>query len=339
MADRQKIAFRVARDTTQVYNTAFRFVRQNRSVLFQSVTLYIMPFVLVAAILIFSASAGLVTTFYGGVKDNWLSIGFSVLQLFFGVLVGYVAYATYITLVYEYMRLYHEAENPFSITHRDVWKATRKRFFVGFAHVLVWGVLVGALTGAVFVIFYIFLILGALLSIALSSPWLIAVLYLLLYLVEFSLILYIQVFSFPMLFLSAFERMDIFTAFGRSFSMVNRRQNFWNAVGVTFLGGLIMYILRYITLFPLGLLAGVFAYFSLSPQDLIPGGIWFNVLFKVVLPFLTLVYFYTFIFYFVAEAFEATSLDERVRAPGLMAKVEKMGTYRDRGPEFYEASY
>ncbi len=339
MTERQKIPFRIPRDTTQVYNTAFGFVRQNRKVLFQSVTFYIMPFILVAAILIFGAGGGLVTTIYGGVKGNWLSIGFSVVQILFGLLIAYVAYATYITLIYEYMRLYHEAEDPFSITHREIWKATKKRFFVGFAHVLVWGVITGTLTGAVFVLFYIFLILGALISIALNSPWLIAVVYFLLYAVEYSLILYIQVFSFPMLFLSAFERIDIFTAFGRSFSMVNRRQNFWNAVGVTFLGGLIIYILRYITLMPLGILGGVFAYLSLSPNDLLPGGIWFNVLFKVVLPFLTLVYFYSLVFYFVAEAFEATSLDERVRAQGLLAKIDKLGTYRDTGPEHYDVSY
>lgn len=335
----QKIQFRASRDMGQVYNTSFRFIRQNRSVLFKSVTFYIMPFILVAAFLVFNSLGDVISTVSSGVEGNGWNIAFSVVQGLFGLLIGYVAYATYITLIYEYMRLYHEAEDPRSITHRDVWRATRKRFFIGFANVLVWGVLVSTLTGVVLVLFYICLIIGIAVSALLDAPWLIVIVYVLLYLIEYALVLYIQVFTFPMLFISAMERVDIFTAFGRSFSMVNRKRNFWNALGVTLVGGLVLFVLRYISVFPMTILGGIFAYNSLDPTDMQPGGIYFDILFKVVLPILTLIYFYSFTIYLVAEAFEALSLDERVNAKGLLDRIDKLGTYRDRGPEYYEISY
>lgn len=339
MTTYEKIQFRRSRDMGQVYNTSFRFIRQNRSVLFRSITFYIMPFILVAAFLIFNGIGDLIGTVSGGADGNWVSIAFSVVQGLAGLVIGYVAYATYITLVYEYMRLYQEAEDPRTVTHRDVWKATRKRFFIGFANVLVWGVLVSALTGVVVVLFYVCLAVALFLSALFDAPWIIVIMYLLLYLIEYSLILYIQVFTFPMLFLSAMERVDIFTAFGRSFSMVNRKRNLWNAVGVTLVGGLILFILRYITFFPISLVAGFFAYFNLNEADLLPGGIWFSLIFKVLLPFFTLLYFYSFTVYLVAEGFETLSLDERVNAKGLREKIDKLGTYRDSGPEYYEVSY
>lgn len=335
-----KIQFRVSRDMGQVYNTSFRFLRQNRSVIFKSVTFYIMPFILLAAFLVFNGVGSIITVASGGWDGNGWNIAFSVVQGLFGLVIGYLAYATYITLVYEYMRLYHLADDPAGITHREVWKATRKRFFIGFANVLVWGVLVATLTGVVFVLFYICLAVSVAFSMVLNSPWIIVVAYVLLYLVEYALMLYIQMFTFPMIFISAMERVDIFTAFGRSFSMVNRKGNFWNAAGVTLVGILILFILRYnVIAFPTALLAGIFEYLSLDAAQFEPGGIWFMLLFRVFLPLFTLLYFYTFTVYLVAEAFEALSLDERVNAKGLLAKIDKLGTYRDTGPEFYEVTY
>lgn len=335
-----KIPFRVSRDMGQVYNTTFRFLRQNRSVLFKSVTFYIMPFILLAAFLVFNGIGSIITVVSGGWEGNGWNIAFSLVQGFLGLLVGYVAYSTYITLVYEHMRLYHDAENPSAITHRDVWKATRKRFFIGFANVLLWGILVSTLTGAVFVLFYICLVISVGVSLLFDSPWLIVVMYVLLYLIEYAAVLYIQMFTFPMIFISAIERVDIFTAFGRSFSMVNRKRNFWNAAGVTLVGILIMFILRYnLVSFPIAILAGIFKYMNLDPAQFEPGGVLFSLIFKVFLPLFTLLYFYTFTVYLVAEGFEALSLDERVNAKGLLDKIDKLGTYRDAGPEFYEVTY
>lgn len=335
-----KIQFRVSRDMGQVYNTTFRFLRQNRSVLFKSVTFYIMPFILLAAFLVFNGIGSVITVAVGGWDGNGWNVAFSVLQGLFGLLIGYLAYSTYITLVYEYMRLYHQADDPSTITHREVWKATRQRFFIGFANVLVWGVLVSTLTGVVFVLFYICLFISLAISAIFNAPWLIVVMYVLLYIIEYCLVLYIQMFTFPMIFLSAMERVDIFTAFGRSFSMVNRRRNFWNAAGVTLVGILIMFILRYnVVAYPVGIIAAILEYMSLDPAQFQPGGTMFALIFKVFLPIFTLLYFYTFTVYLVAEGFEALSLDERVNAKGLLDKIEKLGTYRDAGPEFYEVTY
>lgn len=72
---------------------------------------------------------------------------------------------------------------------------------------------------------------------------------------------------------------------------------------------------------------------------MLPGGIYFKILVNGVLPSLTLLYFYTFVVYLVAEGFESLSLDERVSAKGLLNKIEKIGTYKDKGPEYYEVSY
>lgn len=323
----------------QVYNTAFGFIRQNRSVLFKSITYYIMPFILVAAFFVFNGIGSIVTAVQNGAESNWVAIVLAIGQGLAGLIIGYLAYATYITLVYEYMKLYHDAEDPRTVTHRDVWRATRKRFLVGFANVLVWGVLVSSLTTVVFVLFYICLFVGAMVSVLLNSPELIVVCYIILYIIEYALVLYIQVFSFPMLFISAIDRVDIFTAFGRSFSMVNRKKNFWNAVGITFLGGIILWILRYVSIFPITLLVGIIGFNSLEASDFQPGSFWYQMVFRVALPTATLFYFYSFVVYLVAEAFEALSLDERIHAKGLTKKIEGLGTYRDVGPEYYEVTY
>ena len=122
--------------------------------------------------------------------------------------------------------------------------------------------------------------------------------------------------------------------------MVNHKRNFWNPAGVTLVGILILFILRYnVIMFPTALLAGIFKYLSLDATQFEPGGIWFSLVFRVFLPLFTLLYFYTFTVYLVAEAFEALSLDERVNAKGLLEKIDKLGTYRDTGPEFYEVTY
>jgi len=341
MTPTEKINFRVARDVGQVYNTTFRFIRQNKAILLKSITYYIMPFILVAAFLIFNGIGDLVGLAVAGSMDgNWLVFGLSIMQGIFGLIIGYLAYATYITMIYEYMKLYHETEDPDIITHQMVWKATRKRFFIGFANVLVWGILVSALTGAIFVIFYIFIFIGALLSMAFNSPIFLVIFYGCLYLTEYFLLFYIQVATFPMIFISSMERVDIFTAFGRSFSMVSKKRNFWNAMGAAFVGMLILLILRYNVLgVPIGIITAIISTNTADISTLAPGTIWFNLIFKVIAPLFTLLYFYCFIIYFIGEAFETLSLDERVNAKGLLAKIDKLGTNKDSGPEFYEAVY
>ena len=329
----------MARDTGQVYNTTFRFIRQNKGILVKSITYFIMPFVLIASFLISNSIGEIISIFVNGIDGNWITFFIYLVQILFGALTGYLAYSGYITLIYEFMRLYHEAADPRTITLADVWKATRKRFLIGFANVLLWGVIVSVFTGMVYFFFYFLMIIGVFLGAALNSTVLMAVFYITVVLIEYVVIIYIQVTTFPMIFISAFERVDIFTAFGRSFNLVNRKRNFLNAFGVTITGGLILFILRYIAILPATIIIGIIGFNSLDASDMEPGGIGFMLLFKVLIPVLTLLYYYSFMVFLIAEGFETTSLDERLNAKGLLNKVDKLGTHKDSGPEFYEVSY
>lgn len=337
----EKIDFRVSRDVGQVYNTAFRFMRQNKRVLFQSVTYYIMPFILVAGFLIFSGISDFIFIAAKGIDGNWVAFGLSVLQGIAGAVICYVAYTAYITLIYEFMRLYQEAENPSIITHKDVWRATRKRFWMGLVNVLVWGVLVSILSGVAGFIFYIFFFLGALLTLVFSSPIIIGVFYIIMYLVYIGVMFYLQSLSFPMVFISAIDRVDIFSAFGRTFSMVNKKGSILNALGSSFLGAAILRILHtnMVTL-PIGIVAGVLAYNGVNiEQAFTTENIWFIILFKVVAPICTVLYFYTLSIYFITQAFETLNLDERYQGRGLLARIAKLGTRKDIGPEYYDITY
>lgn len=341
MQEFKKIDFRVARDVGQVYNTAFLFLRQNRVVLFKSITYYIMPFILVAAFLVFSGIADFFSVISKGIEGNITPFVLSMVQGLVGVFFIYIAYTAYITLVYEFVYLYKNAEQPGQITHQDVWRATRKRFFKGLLNVFLWGLVVMAVSSVVAGVLYVVMIVGVLFAAIFSAPWLIFVFMVLFYILDYIVMFYVQSVTFPMVFLSAFERIDVFTALGRSFSAVNRKGNFWSAIGATFLGFSILWILHTnMVALPIGLIAGVFSFNDINPAETFdPDGAGYIVLFKVVLPLVTLAYFYTLCIYFVTQAFEILSLDEKARGAGLLERINRMGERKDVGPEFYDVSY
>lgn len=342
MKSSEKIDFRVSRDVGQVFNVSFRFMRQNRTILFKSVTYYIMPFILFAGFLIFYG----IGDFFGFIikgtaGGNLSSMLFSAGMIILGFLAIYLAYTMYITLIYEYMLLYHQREDPDTITHQEVWQATRKRFFIGLVNVFVWGVAVMLLSGAAMTVFYIFVIIGMLFGIVFSSPVIIVIAYVFMYVLQYLLMFYVQSLTFPMLFLSPFERIDVFSAFGRTFSMVNRKGSFFNAIGANILGGIVLAILHtnMVTL-PIGIIAGFFAINGIEPASFLSANsIWVTVIFKGILPLFTVFYFYTMVIYLVTQAFETLNLDERLNGKGVLERISRIGTRKDVGPEYYDTEY
>lgn len=336
----EKINFRMSRDVGQVYNTAFKYMRQNQGVLFKSITYYAMPFILAGGFVFFNGMSDFITVLSNGVEGNWIVFGLAFLQFFFGVILIWVAYTMYITSIFGHMKLYHESEDPRTITHQHVWKAVRQHFFMTLLNVLLRVFIILILFFAVLFIYSILNFIFTIASITLG-PTILGVVMVLVFFIFLFGCFYVQMITAPMLFMTVFNKVDIFTSFARCFSIINRSYNFWNALGAFFLVFIILTVLHAnLVSLPIGIIVGFFQFNGIDAEGLFePGGFWFSVLFRVVFPLFTLLYFYTLSIYFITQAFEIMSLDERVNGKGLAEKINKLGTTKDVGPEYYDMMY
>lgn len=336
----EKINFRVFRDVGQIYNTSFKYMRQNRIVLFKSITYYVMPFILVGAFVFFNGIFDFITIFDKGTEGNWLAIGMAILQDVLGLLLIWISYTIYTALVYEHMLMYHESPNPETITHQQIWKATRKRFFPNLLNTFV------QFIASIFIMWAASFIIGIVSMILLAiSAFLgaigISIMTFIIVVLAFFAFFYLSTNISPMIFVSIFHRVDIFTAFARCFSIVHRKYNFWKALGAFFLLVVILSVLHtnLVTL-PIGIVMGIIEYNGIDAEGILAtDSIGFAILFRVIFPVFSLLYYYTLSIFFITQGFTMLSLDEPVGGKGLMEKITKMGTYKDVGTEYYDVMY
>lgn len=332
-----KLEFMQSRDLGQVFNSTFRFIRQNRRILFRTITTLAMPFSLTAIgfylfgmYLIFKAEEDLKFILFG-----YLNIGIGALIFFIGSLF-------FTSSIFEYINLYRDAEDYTKIRVKDVWASVRKNFWKWVANILVWGALSGVFFSAAYVIMIIFVAIGAGLMAAMSNVAPLIIFMVLGYLAFFFVIAYVQSIGVPIFFISSYEKKDVFPAIGKAFQLMHSKGNFWKGLWTTFVGNLVQYILTYALTVPVTIVLGVVAFNISQTYGTDFSGSESTIILIVVSVFTPLYYIaleYSMAIYLISQAFKTGDLNERHYGSNILARIQKMGTYSDLGPEHYTKSY
>lgn len=336
-ADNTKFEFMQSRDLGQVFNSTFRFIRQNRRILFRTITTLAMPFTLAAMgfylfgfYLLFKMEESISYLLFG-----YMNIGIGALIFFIGSLF-------FTSSVFEFINLYRDSEDYTKIRVRDVWNNIRKNFWKWVANILVWGALSGVFFSAAYIVMLVFMGIGMGLTAALGSAGPLIIFIILGYLAFFFVLAYIQSIGIPIFFIASYEKKDVFQAMGKAFQLMHAKGNFWKGLWTTFVGNLVQYIITYALTVPVTIVLAVVAFNITQTYGTDFSGEESMILLIVVSIFTPLYYIameYSLAIYLISQAFKTGDLNERHYGTNILARIQKMGTYSDLGPEHYTKSY
>lgn len=288
----QKIELRKTRNFSEKLNITFEFIRQNfrqfiPAILFISVPLYIIGKIIISYyqnfIMPSSVEGSDVITMVGGM------FGFFFLAyLFIGL--GYLFNAS---LIYNYVRLYGEREDPRLITVSDIWEYAKKDI----GSLFVAGLLVGIVS---VVGFFVFVIPGIYLGVTLSLIT--------------SVII--------------FERKSVGDAFSRCFTLI--KDKWWSTFGLLFIAALIQGSMGAIFNIPEIVFTFIITFHRESSDFISDPPLWqqTGILLSACLSAIG-AGLLSCISY-LALAFQYFNLSERLEAAGLMARIETFGSQQDK---------
>lgn len=331
-----KLEFMQSRDLGQIFNSTFRFIRQNRKVLFRTITTLAMPFSLTAIglylfgfYLIFKADEDVTYILFG-----YLNIGLGALIFFIGSLF-------FTSSIFEFINLYRDAEDHTKIRVKDVWNNIRKNFWKWVANILVWGILSGVFLSVGYLVMLVFAGIGMGMMAAINSVAPLIIFMTLGYLAFFIVIAYIQSIGIPIFFISSYENRDVFQAMGKAFQLMHSKGNFWKGLWTTFVGNMVQYILTYALTVPITIVLGVVS-FNIAEtygSNIDNESTVILVMISVFTPLYYMALEYSMAIYLISQAFKTGDLNERYYGSNILARIQKMGTYSDLGPEHYTKSY
>ena len=287
----QKIELRRTRDFGDKFNATFEFIRQNYKGFMPAILYISVPFIVV----------GMVITSYYTNFTLYQDVGsydtegnfFGMMGNFFGYfLIGYAfivgGYLINASIVYNYMKLYSERENPTLISVGELWDHSKKDI----ANIFVASLLVVIVAS----IGFVFLIIpGIYLGITLS------------------LIIPIMI----------FEKKSIGDAFSRCFQLI--KDKWWSTFGLIFVAGVIQGMMGFIFNIPEMILTVVFTLQRSTGDILVDPPMWqkgaliISACIKAVGSGLLMC------ISFIAVAFQYFNLVERREATGLMNQIEGFG--------------
>lgn len=290
----QKIELRRTRDFGEKFNATFEFIRQNYKGFMPAVLYISVPVVLIGMLIIsyytyfiFMEEAGSLAG-----SNNPFAV-FSMMGRFFGLaLVAYgfiiVGYLINTSLVYNYIKIYPERENPTSITVGELWSVSKKDI------------------GSIFVAGLLSLIVSAIGFVFLFLPGI--------YLgVTLSLITPIIV----------FERKNVGDAFSRCFYLI--KDKWWSTFGLLLIAVIIQSIMGLIFNIPQYIMTFVFTINSATSDFATGFPLWQKILFLIGGSISVIGSSLLYCISFIAIAFQYFNLVERREATGLMSQIEGFG--------------
>jgi hypothetical protein len=322
-----KINIRLDRDMNGVFHAAFGFIRQNYSILFRAVTFFALPWFFVGFILIVSGFYDFIMLLSrGDVSGNGMVVLYSFLQMIPAIIFLFIGYIFYITVINEFIVMYAERPNPSTITLGDVWKASKRNFFPMLGNLLLWIVLVGIARmiagGISMFIQLMFIGIGAIID----NPAAIIFFFILSYVFQLLVTLYIYICSFPSLILLSTDRKDAASALIKNISLVHKGGNFTGAFGFGIVSYVMIFVLYSLLFIPLGIIGGILAYNFIEPETFDPGQTWFTFVIKFGTPLVLTVFAYLNVFQVVAIAFKTLQMEERVLGTGLQRSLLSLGS-------------
>lgn len=291
----QKIELRKTRDFGEKFNVTFEFIRQNYKGFMPAVLYISVPLVVIGMIIISYYTYFILIDEAGAMAGS--TNPFAILTImgsFMGLaLVAYlfiaVGYLINTSLIYNYMRIYSERENPTSITVGELWQESKNDL------------------GSIFVAGLLVVIVGTIGFIFLIIPGI----YLM---VTLSLILPILI----------FERKSIGDAFSRCFYLI--KDKWWSTFGLIFVALIIQSTISIIFNIPQYIFSFIIGIYDVSSDFLTDFAPWKKV--ALILASCVSVIGSTLLYCisYIAIAFQYFNLVERREATGLMNQIEGFGT-------------
>jgi hypothetical protein len=291
----QKIELRKTRDFGEKFNATFEFIRQNYKGFMPAVLFISVPLVLIGMFIvtyytyfIFLEEAGSLGEASGPLA------AFSLMSRFFGLaLIAYlfigVGYLVNTSLVYNYIRLYPERENPTSITVGELWNVAKKDI----GNIFVAGLLAVIVSG----IGFIFLFLpGVYLGVTLALITSVVV----------------------------FERKSVGDAFSRCFYLI--KDKWWSTFGLIFVAIILQSVMGMIFNIPQYIMTFVITLNSASSDFTAGLPLWQKLILLLTTSISVIGSSMLYCISFIAIAFQYFNLVERREATGLMNQIEGFGS-------------
>ena len=291
--EKTPINFKQKRDFGEIFNATFTFIGQEFKPLGKVILMYVLPVLLVAAILNVLVSIEYQKFFNTFKTDNieMISSPFAAMAgiykyLFLYLLVYLLAFTALRCSIYSYIKVYVEKGKD-QVTMADVWTEIRRFFFP----VLGTSILIGLLVG----VGYILCILPGI--------WLGV--------------------SLCMIFISlVYEGKGLGKSFDRSFNLI--KNNWWVTFAVILVSYILVYILAMVLSIPT-MLMGFKSLFSSLKNGGNPGLMNYSTTYYILNSIITLLTYIMFSVPFIAISFQYFSLVEIKERPSLEQKIEQIG--------------
>jgi len=318
---RMKVYVRKARSFGEVFGDTIAYMRQNFKSLFGSILLLVSPFVLVATVLItflfknmfanITAAANDVMAFYASMAGTMVLM----------TLLSLLGYTAFVTVLNEHMLLNDNLPENEKPLIKDILKNFFGQFLRGLGGMFILLVL------CLVIAFIIALFFGLLAMLIKMSAVLGILLFILVYIFFLLIVMPIALYYFTaVLFTSQRHRINVFEAIGKVFR--NFKGNFWITWSLSFLGGMITYILSFIAFLPsyIVFIISFFTRMKGSMGDLqnsqagydVP--VYVIVLFSISGLLITCVY----AVYFIMMNLQCASLEEKKEGLSIMEKIDSI---------------
>jgi hypothetical protein len=290
--EKAPVNFKKQRDFGEVFNATFAFIGQEFKPLAKAIIYYVLPILIVAAILsvfVSIAQQKYANSIRAGdidvTSNPFAAIGPMYKYLFLTSLIYLVALSALRCTIYGYIKSYVEkGKDQFTID--DVWSEVKRFILPVLGTSLVIGLLVGI--GFMFCI-----VPGIWLGVSLS-------------------LIYIAM---------MFEGKGMGDAFSRSFNLV--KEDWWLTLGIIFICYIIVYVLSILLSVP-AMLMGLKSFFSSFKEIQATGEMNFSTTFYIVNSITSLLTYILFSIPFIALAFQYFSLVEMKEKTSLKDKIEQI---------------
>lgn len=314
----EPLEFNRERTAGQIISFAFRIYRSNSANFWKGMVAFVFPVFFMAAFLF-----SLLT-----LRGKLLKMDFDIGILFFllGSFLTFIGFVLLVSYVNEYIAaVYKNRDNP-KVSFKLIVKNAMKVFWKNVLNSILFFIVLMIMGGAVSMIYYVFMIVIALGFV--SNSIIIMGLGILVMMLAYALVQsYLYGSLMPVFFISAYEKVNFFSALATSFTYFHGRKNFWKSLFTTFFGLVLMYIILYLITAPIYIAVGVVEYNDGTlfdnfgkANDVVTNLVFFTYFISVPSSLFILL---------MVLASSYFSQKERFKGTGVIKRIKKIGTNRD----------
>jgi len=273
----------------QKLNATFEFIRQNAGGLFKSILYLAGPLILITSALVIYLQRDLFLITEGNSGDPFAM--FNAFSSSFGwtYALSVISTALLIAIVYDYMVLYQTKKSN-QIEVSEVWQLVRNDFF----RVLVGGFLVSIV---VIIGFFLFILPGVILAVLLS----------------------------PIFIIMVKEKLNVFSAFSRSFNLVSGK--WWSTFGIIVVSSVIQLIVTLVLILPFEGIKFLIGFNALEgPDQEYLNNSFFQIIDIAISSVTMLGGYFIYTILLIAIGFQYYNLVELKEASGLMEDIDQIGS-------------